>query len=72
MKRHSVKYLKKTFKYGLTLPKLVDDAPAIARCSGSTIWLEAIAKEIKNVRVAFDALEDGQNVPRGIQFVNST
>ncbi len=32
----NVKYLKKTHKNSLPLPKLVDDALAIERCSGST------------------------------------
>ena len=69
VKRRNVKYLKKTHKYGLPLPKSVDDALAIDRRSGSTLWADAIAKEMKNVRVAFDALEDGRNVPHGFQFV---
>ncbi len=61
MKWHNVKYLKKTHKYGLPLPKLVNDALSIDRWFGSTLWADAIAKEMKNVRVAFDALEDGRN-----------
>ncbi len=32
-----VKYLKKTHKYGLPLPKLVEDALSIDRRSGSTL-----------------------------------
>ncbi len=47
----------------------MDDALAIDRCSGSTIWVDAMAKEMKKLRVAFDALEDGRNVPHGFQFV---
>ncbi len=46
-----VKYLKKTHQYGLPLPKSVDDALAIDKCSGFTLWTDAIAKEMKNVRV---------------------
>ncbi len=59
----NVKYLKKTHKYCLPLPKSFDDAFAIYRCSGSTLWENTIAKEMENVRVACDALEDGRNVP---------
>ncbi len=70
VKRRNVKYLKKTHKYGLPLPKSVEDALAIDRLSGSTLWADAIAKEMQNVRVAFDALEDGRHVPHGFQFVN--
>ncbi len=48
VKRRNVKYLKKTHKYGLPLPKSVDDALSIDRQSGSTLWADAIAKEMKN------------------------
>ncbi len=42
---------------------------AINRCSDSTLWVDTISKEMKNARVAFDALEDGRNVPHGFQLV---
>ncbi len=63
VKHCNVKYLKKTHKYGLPLTKLVDDALAIDRRSGSTLWADAIAKEMKNVRVTYNALEDGRWFP---------
>ncbi len=69
VKQCQVKYLKKTHKYSHPLLKLVDNALSIDRRSGSTLWADAIAKEKKNVRVAFNALEDGRNVPHGFQFV---
>ncbi len=69
VKHHNVKYLKKTHKYNLPPPKPVDDALAIDRHTGSTLWVDAIAKEMQNVKVAFDAVEDGWNVPHGFQFV---
>ncbi len=31
--------------------------------------MDAIAKEMRNVRVAFDTLEDGRNVHHGFEFV---
>ncbi len=34
-----------------------------------TFPTKAITKEMKNVSIAFDALEDGRNVPHGFQFV---
>ncbi len=69
VKQHNFQYLKKTHKYSLPLPKSVEDALAIDRHSDSTVWKDAIAKEMKNVRFAFDALEDGRNVPHGFHFV---
>ncbi|KAL7461055.1 hypothetical protein ACHAXS_001491 [Conticribra weissflogii] len=61
--------LKKSHKYSLPLLKLIDDALAIERCTGSTLLVDAIVKEMQNVRVAFDTLEDGRNVPHGFPFV---
>ncbi|KAL7448057.1 LOW QUALITY PROTEIN: hypothetical protein ACHAXS_000125, partial [Conticribra weissflogii] len=58
-------YLKKTHKYSVPLSKSMDNALAIDRCSGTTIWADAISKETKNVRVVFDTLEDDRNVPHG-------
>ncbi len=70
VKQCNVKYLKETHKYGLPLPKLVDDdVLSIDRLSGSNLWVDAIANEMKNVRVAFDTLENSRNVPQGFQFV---
>ncbi len=65
----NVKYLKKTHKYSLPLPKSVVDALAINRHYDSTLWEDSIAKEKKNIRVAFDPLEDSRNFPHGFQFV---
>ncbi len=33
------------------------------------MWADAIAKEMKNVQVAFDPLQDGMQPPIGYQFV---
>eukprot|EP00804_Cyclotella_cryptica_P017310 CCRYP_020331-RA/>CCRYP_020331-RA protein AED:0.23 eAED:0.25 QI:0/-1/0/1/-1/1/1/0/484 len=59
VKRRSARYHKRTHKYGIELPKTVEDAYAIDRATGTTFWHDAIEKEMKNVRVAFDVLADG-------------
>ncbi len=69
VKCYNIKYLKKTHKYGLSLSKLVDDALAIDGHTDTTLWANAIAKEMNNVRVISDALEGSRGVPHGIQFV---
>ncbi len=71
VKQCNVKYLKKTHKYSLPLPKLVDDALSIDRRSGSTLWADTITKEMKNIRVAFVTLEDSGNVPHGFQLLSN-
>ncbi len=65
----NIKYLKKTYKCGLPLSKLVEDALAIDKCTGSTLWVDANAKEMQNGRVSFNTLEDGRNVPHEFQFI---
>ena len=37
--------------------------------NGNTLWAMAIAKEMKNVRVAFKILRDGERSPVGYQFI---
>ena len=37
--------------------------------NGNTLWADAIATEMKNVRVAFKILDDGEMAPRDHQFV---
>ena len=34
-----------------------------------TLWSDAIGKEVRKMRVAFDILEEGSNPPPGYQFV---
>eukprot|EP00804_Cyclotella_cryptica_P014742 CCRYP_021053-RA/>CCRYP_021053-RA protein AED:0.33 eAED:0.33 QI:0/0/0/1/0.33/0.25/4/0/339 len=65
----SARYLKRTHKWGLEVPQLVDDALAIDKRSGNTFWADAIAEEMKNVRVAFKILDDGERPPPGFQFI---
>ncbi len=64
--------MKKTHKYDLPLPKLVDNVLVIDRPSGSTLWADAIVKKMKNVRVVFNALEDGRNVHMDSSLSNAT
>ena len=47
-----------THKFGIEVPKSVNEAYAIARLTGTTFWTDAINKEMKNVRIAFEKLEE--------------
>ena len=69
VKRRSARYLKRTHKWGLEVPQSVDDALAIDKRKANTFWADAIAKEMKNVRVAFKILDDGERPPPGFQFI---
>jgi hypothetical protein len=56
---------KNTHKYGIEIPKDVEDAYRIDRKNGNTFWRDAIAKEMYNVGVAFEVLEEGATAPAG-------
>jgi hypothetical protein len=47
----------------------VEEAFEIDRRTNTALWSDAIKKEMKNVRIAFDILEDGSLPPEDHQFV---
>ena len=56
-------------KYGIKIPKNLVEAYAIDRENNNTIWRDAIRKEMKNVSVAFEVLEDGKRPSPQHKFV---
>jgi hypothetical protein len=68
MKKHN-RYLKRTHKLGIEVPKTVNEALALDKQNGNTLWADAIAKEMKDVCVAFKILLDGQSAPIGFQKI---
>ena len=63
------RYAKKSHKFGLELPKSVKEALAIDARNGDTAWYDAINKEMKNVKVAFNILEEEESLPVGYKFI---
>ena len=63
------RYLLRSHKFGVELPKSVQDALRIDEQTNTTYWKDAIALEIKKVDVAFQDLEENEEVPVGYQFV---
>ena len=55
----------RTHKFGIEIPKTVEEALAIDRATNTTFWRDAIDLEVKNVDVAFQDLEDSEQVPIG-------
>ena len=51
------KYWRTTNKFGIQIPKTVEEAYEIDRITGTDFWMKAIEKEMANVRVAFEKLE---------------
>ena len=58
-----------SIKFGIKLPKTVYQAYALNVKNGNTLWMEAIYKEMENVRLAFELLSSGKSVPIGHQFM---
>ena len=56
---------KTTHKYGIELPTSVEHAYEIDRANGNTFWRDAIKKEMYNVGIAFEVLDEGRSVPVG-------
>ena len=63
------RYHKRTHKFGVRIPKTVQEAIALDKENGDQQWQQAIAKEMKNNRVAFDIKEHKSEVPIGYQHV---
>jgi len=51
------KYWVRTHKYGIEIPKSAAQAKKLDEMNGNTLWWDAIMKEMKNVRPAFEEWE---------------
>jgi len=60
---------KKNQKYGISIPRSVKEALELHKTNGNTLWRDAIAKEMKNVRIAFDVLDKDSNIEPGRTFL---
>jgi hypothetical protein len=63
------RYMKRTHKFGILMPKTVQEALEIDRESGTDLWKRAIEKEMKNVAVAFKFLASDETIPIGYQRI---
>ena len=64
------KYWVRTHKFGIRVPKSVPEAKKLDELNGDTCWWDAICKEMKNVRIAFEEFEQGvSKIPPGYQEV---
>lgn len=52
------RYFRRDQKFGIELPKTVKRALEIDRETGTTFWADAIKKEMTNVAVAFEVIDD--------------
>ena len=64
------KYWIQTHKFGVWIPKSVQEAKELDHQNGNNLWWEAICKEMKNVRPAFEVWEKGiLQIPPGYQQI---
>ncbi len=69
VRKHSPWYLKRTHKFGIEVPKTIKEALELDKKNGNTFWADTIAKDMKDVCVAFKILLDGQSAPIGYQKI---
>ena len=67
--KRSAHYLKKTHKFGVQVPKSAKHALELDKKNGNTFWQYSIAKETNNVRVAFQILDENEEVTIGYKFI---
>ena len=63
--RGADKYVKRTMKFGIELPMMAKEAMEIDKSNGTTLWDNAIDKEMSSVQVAFGVSEKGGTPPPG-------
>jgi hypothetical protein len=63
--KQTTRYLKRTHKFGIEVPKPVKEALDLDHKNGNTFWVDTIAKEMKEVHIAFNILPDGHSAPFG-------
>ena len=69
VKKRIVRYLKKTHKFGVKVPNSAKHALKLDKKNGNIFWSDAILKEEKNVRVAFQTLDENKEVLIGYKFI---
>ena len=61
----------KTHKFGIKVPKSVEQAAQFDKENGNNLWWDAICQEMKNVRIAFEVFEGKvKDIPIGYQKVD--
>ena len=60
---------KKIHKYGVLVPNTVKEACMLDKEAVNTLWRDSISKETKNIRVAFQVLNNDKAIPPGHTFL---
>lgn len=57
--------IKNSHKYGVEIPRTIEEAYKLDEKNGNSFWRDAINREMENLKVAFDILKDNQEPPPG-------
>ena len=64
------KYWLRSHKFGIRIPKTVEEVKKVDDQNGNTLWSDAICKEMRNVRPAFEVFEGTKDqLPVGYQYM---
>ena len=63
-------YHKNNMRFGIIVPTSIKEALRLDAINGSTHWRDAISKEMRNVKVAFNFLEKGARPPPGYKRIH--
>ena len=65
--KSQVKHLKARFKFGVEIPRTVEDALRLDKANGNTKWIDALNKEKDQLLSfkTFNVLDKGMKEPRG-------
>ena len=64
------KYWLRSHKFGIRIPKSVEEAKEVDNQNGNTLWWDAICKEMRNVQPAFEVVEGTKDrLSIGYQFM---
>ena len=65
------KYWTRTHKFGIKVPKTLDQAKRLDAENGNTLWWDAILKEMANVKIAFELFDgDEKDIPPNYQEIS--
>ena len=63
------RYSQCSHKFGIYVPKTVEEALEIDRQTNTTYWKDAIHKEMSNNCLAFQFLEENESIPIGYKWI---
>jgi Reverse transcriptase (RNA-dependent DNA polymerase) len=69
IKKSVRRHIHQGYKFGIRVPRTVEEALAFDKENGNTLWYDAIIKEKGNIRVAFHILEPGEEPPPGYKQI---